>query len=175
MIHWLLMLFAPMFADIRDVCTPTEWREIISSSEGLSLKAYWDATGKVWTIGKGNTIVNGIAVKEGDTITQFQADLFMIQHVNRKVIPTLKRTIPEWDKMNASQHAALISFAYNLGENFYGRKGFESITRDLCSRESWKNVPATLGKYVKSGGRVLPGLVKRREKEGLLFKQGMVY
>lgn len=164
MIHWLLIIFAPMFADIRDVLIPPAWHEIVSSSEGLRTKAYWDATGKVWTIGYGTT-----SAKEGDVISPFQANLSMIQYVNRKVIPTLQRTIPDWDKMNSCQHAALISFAYNVGERFYGRKGFESITRDLRSREGWKNVPTTLGKYVKSGGKILPGLVTRRKKEGILF------
>lgn len=170
MIQWLIMIFAPLFTDIRDVVTPPAWHEIVSSSEGLRTKAYWDPSGKVWTIGMGTTIMpDGMAVKKGDTITPFQANLFMIQYVNRRVIPTLQRTIPDWDKMNASQHAALVSFAYNLGEHFYGRKGFESITRALGSQEGWKDVPTALGKYVKSGGRVLPGLVKRRQKEGNLF------
>lgn len=169
MIQWLLMIFAPLLADVRDIVIPPAWHEIVSMSEGLETKAYWDATGKVWTIGKGSTTIDGKAVKKGDTITPFQANLSMIQYVNRKVIPTLQRTIPEWDKMNASQHAALISFAYNLGENFYGRKGFKSITLALRSRDGWKDVPTALTKYVRSGGKKLPGLVIRRQKEGNLF------
>lgn len=170
MVSWLLMIFAPMFADIRDVLIEPAWYEIISSSEGMKKEAYWDATGKVWTIGMGNTTTpTGEPIKEGDVLTDSQARWYMVYHVNHKVVATLQRTIPNWDKMNASQHAALTSFAYNLGENFYGRKGFESITRDLRTQEGWKDVPTTLGKYVKSGGRVLPGLVTRRQKEGILF------
>lgn len=134
------------------------------------MEAYWDATGRVWTIGKGTTTyADGTPVREGDTLSSELADLYMVKHVNRKIIPTLERTIPTWHEMNTYQRAALISFAYNLGENFYGRRGFESITRDLRTRDGWRNVPATLGKYVKSGGKVLPGLVKRRQNEGILF------
>jgi GH24 family phage-related lysozyme (muramidase) len=67
-----------------------------------------------------------------------------------------------------------MSFSYNVGENFYGKKGFESITKSLSNPDNWKDVPGALTKYNKSQGKVLPGLTTRRKAEGELWstKQG---
>jgi GH24 family phage-related lysozyme (muramidase) len=147
----------------------TAWKLLISKYEGFKTEAYWDKTGKVWTIGKGSTThPDGRPVKQGDRITKQQADQYMEHYVNTKVIPKLKM-IPNWNLMNSNQQSALISFAYNVGPGFYGKSGFESITMALSSSDHWKKVPAALAKYNKSKGKVLPGLIKRRAAEGDLW------
>lgn len=149
----------------------TAWKVLISKYEGFKTEAYWDKTGKVWTIGKGSTThPDGRPVKQGDKISKQQADQYMEHYVNTKVIPKLKM-IPNWNLMNSNQQSALISFAYNVGPGFYGKSGFESITKALSSPNNWKNVPAALAKYVKSKGSTLPGLIKRRKAEGDLWKK----
>jgi len=158
--------------------TPTEqpqkapkpaWYDLVSKSEGMRTKAYWDSTGKVWTIGKGSTThPDGRPVKQGDVISSEQADEYMQDYVNKKLVPKLEK-IPTWKKLNPNQQGALISFGYNMGPNFYGAKGFESISKCLSCEQNLSGVPETLKKYNKSGGKVLSGLIKRREDEGTLW------
>jgi len=148
---------------------PEAWRALISSSEGFRSKAYWDSTGKVWTIGKGSTThPDGRPVTQTDSITAEQADEYMEHYVNKNLIPKLEK-IPTWGKINDNQRGALISFGYNVGPNFYNSRGYETITKALSSEESLNNVPVALKLYNKSGGKVLPGLVKRRQAEGVLW------
>lgn len=145
------------------------WHSLVSGSEGMKTDAYWDATGKVWTIGKGSTThPDGRSVKRGDKITPEQADQYMEHYVNKNLVPKLEK-IPTWGKMNENQRGALISFGYNVGPNFYGSKGFETISKALSSEQELGKVPEALKLYNKSGGKVLRGLVTRREAEGTLW------
>jgi GH24 family phage-related lysozyme (muramidase) len=145
------------------------WHSLISGSEGMRNSAYWDQTGKVWTIGKGSTThPDGRPVRQGDTISTEQADQYMQHYVNKNLVPKLEK-IPTWSKMNDNQRGALISFGYNVGPNFYGSKGFETISKALSSEQTLGSVPGALKLYNKSGGKVLRGLVTRREAEGSLW------
>jgi GH24 family phage-related lysozyme (muramidase) len=152
------------------------WLPLISTYEGFSKTAY-NKDG-VWTIGKGSTThPDGTPVKAGDTITKKNADLYLRHYVYTKVIPTLSRKIPTWYDMNSNQQSSLISFAYNVGENFYGLENFTTITRALRTKENWKDVPSALMLYVKGYDNkqkkkvVLPGLVKRRQEEANLWSK----
>ena len=144
---------------------------LISKFEGMKTEAYWDATGKVWTIGKGSTTYrDGTPVKKGDKVSAEEANNLLQDFVDTKVIPQLSATIPTWNEMNPNQQAALISFAYNVGPNFYGQKGFETLTKAVSSVDSFDQVPRALRLYVKSGGKKLKGLVKRRNAEATLWQ-----
>jgi GH24 family phage-related lysozyme (muramidase) len=92
----------------------------------------------------------------------------MEHYVNKNLVPKLEK-IPTWGKMNDNQRGALISFGYNVGPNFYGSKGFETISKALSSEQELGKVPEALKLYNKSGGKVLRGLVTRREAEGTLW------
>jgi lysozyme len=146
------------------------WHGLISGSEGMRTKAYWDPTGKVWTIGKGSTThPSGAPVKQGDVIKPEQADEYMEHYVSKNLVPTLQKKIPTWDKLNPNQQGALISFGYNVGPNFYGSKNFQTVSKCLSCQENLGGVPDALKLYNKSGGKVLPGLVTRRKAEGELW------
>ena len=146
------------------------WHDLISRSEGMRTKAYWDPTGKVWTIGKGSTThPDGRPVKQGDEITPDQANKYMHHYVENNLVPTLQKKIPTWDKLNANQQGALISFGYNMGPNFYGSKNFQTVSKCLSCQENLGGVPAALKLYNKSGGKVQGGLISRREAEGTLW------
>lgn len=154
----------------QEVIKPVTWNSLISDSEGMRNDAYWDETGKVWTIGKGSTThPNGTPVKKGDKISNQQANEYMDHYVNNNIIPTYNKKIPNWASMNPNQQGALISFGYNFGPNFYGSKGFNTITSKLSSPKSWNEVPDALKLYNKSGGEVQNGLITRRDKEGKLW------
>jgi len=152
------------------------WMAIINASEGMETKAY-NKDGK-WTIGKGSTIhPDGRPVKKGDVIAPEQADLYARHYVYTRVVPQLRISIPTWYEMNSNQQAAIISFAYNVGEYFYNRTGFETITKALKTKNNWGLVPSALPLYnkgmnLKTGKKeVLNGLIKRRQKEAELWLQ----
>ena len=75
--------------------------------------------------------------------------------------------------MNDNQRAALISFAYNAGENFYGNKNYGTIPKALKEKR-WDDVPAAMKLYNKGRNEnkelvVLNGLVRRRDVESKLW------
>ena len=140
---------------------------MITGKEGFESKAY-NKDGH-WTIGYGNTrYSNGKAVQPGDTITREEAQKHYTHHLHNVVTPKLEK-LPHWGKMSPHQQAAIISFSYNAGENFYGKKGFETISGALSHPDNWHQVPAALTKYNKSKGKVQPGLITRRKEEGELW------
>jgi GH24 family phage-related lysozyme (muramidase) len=144
--------------------------KLIKEFEGLRLEAYADPLHgwKVPTIGYGSTH----GVKRGDRITQSQADAMLAAEVER-VADKLANSVPAWKEMSAKQQGALISFAFNLGPNFYAARGFETISKRLREKD-WKAVPAALVLYRNPGTSAEAGLLRRRKAEGALWAEGMV-
>lgn len=144
---------------------------VLQEFEGCKLTAYKCPAG-VWTIGWGSTRgSDGKPVKEGDRITQAAADRLLAKVIETEVLPAL-RTVPHWGEMSVEQQGALISFAWNLGWNFYGADGFETISRRLREKE-WRMVPDALLLYCNPGSAFEEGLRRRREAEGRLWEQGL--
>lgn len=144
--------------------------DLIKESEGCHLHAYPDPkTGKEpITIGWGSTRdFNGEPFKLGRTITQKYADSLLEFDLVHRFMPSLQK-IPHWDEMNQNQQGALLSFAYNLGANFYGSEGFYSITKCLRNKD-WKSVPNALYLYRNPGSNVEKGLARRRIAETNLW------
>jgi len=161
---------------LRKMIKEQVWYQLVSSSEGLRLKAYKDKSGK-WTIGKGSTIhPDGRPVRKGDIIAAEDVDIYMNHHVESLVLPQMVK-IPTWSKMDRNQQAAIISFAYNVGQNFYGLKKFETITKALSDVKNWPTVPHALTLYNKGEDEatkkmvVMAGLITRRKDEGILWKE----
>ena len=147
---------------------PRQAVAIVKHYEGLRLQAYDDGVG-VWTIGYGTIrYPNGQPVRPGDVITQAQAETYL-QNDIKGYTQKLAATVPFWNQMSANMHAALISFAYNLGPAFYGSGGFETISRDLREK-NWSDVPRALTLYSNPGSNVHAGLLARRKAEGLLWQ-----
>jgi hypothetical protein len=74
--------------------------------------------------------------------------------------------------MAEDQRCCLISFAWNLGEDFYGGAGFDTISRRLREKD-WAAVPEALLLYCDPGSSVQAGLLRRRQAEADLWQQGM--
>ena len=144
--------------------------KLIKEFEGLELKAYDDGVG-VATIGYGTTRwPDGREVKLGETCTQAQAESMLEDFITKQILPKVSK-IPHWEDMSEGQRASLISFAYNLGPNFYGAQGFETISKALRGPD-WKAVPKALLLYVNPGSKVETGLRRRRQAEGKVWSQG---
>jgi len=89
--------------------------KVLGSYEGSKLKAYQDTNG-IWTIGEGNTRINGRAVRPGDTITAEQS----IQMKRSAIEEHRQRAINQvglqkWSSLPENTRVALTSLVYNYG------------------------------------------------------------
>jgi len=134
--------------------------------EGVYLKPYLCPAG-IPTIGVGSThYENGIRVTLADPpITRERAEELLMWELKTQCVPRvlkLCKNLPEW---GPGAVAAIVDFTYNLGSGSLQtstlRKKIESNDRDGAKAE--------LMKWVRGGGRVLPGLVKRRTAECTLM------
>ncbi|CAK9889218.1 lysozyme [Pseudomonas fluorescens] len=130
---------------------------LIKSFEGLRLQSYQDAVG-VWTIGYGTTR----GIKAGMSITKDQAERMLANDVQR-FEAEVERLVKV--PLTSNQRDALISFTYNLGA-----ANLESSTLlRLLNRGDYAGAAEQFPRWNKAGGKVLPGLVRRREAERTLF------
>ena len=144
--------------------------KLIKEFEGCSLRSYPDPKtgGAPITIGWGSTRRrDGTGFIMGNTITQMEADDLLCYDIETRFLPALQK-IPYWNEMNENQQGALLSFAYNLGANFYGSSNFNTITKVLKNKE-WNKVPDALYLYRNPGSNVEVGLARRRKAEGQLW------
>ncbi|WP_335952328.1 lysozyme [Acinetobacter pittii] len=135
---------------------------LIKSFEGLRLKAYDDGVG-VWTIGTGTTVYpNGVKVKQGDTCTPEQAKAYF-KHDLAKFEKTVNEsvTVP----LNQNQFDALVSLTYNIGAGALKN----STLLKLLNKGDYKGAADQFLVWNKAGGKVMKGLVRRREAERALF------
>lgn len=126
---------------------------LIKRFEGCRLEAYQDSA-KVWTIGYGHTG----GVYKGQVISQMEADVLLRQDLVKAELAVSKYDNKyHWTQ---NQFDALVSFAFNIGSiNQLTAKGTRSISE----------ISAKIPAYRKAGGKVLSGLVKRRQAEKELF------
>ena len=125
---------------------------LIKSFEGCKLKSYQDSVG-VWTIGWGHTG----NVKEGQTITQAQADEYL-----KKDLAKFEKAVEKIDSigLNENEFSALVSFAYNCGTGNLNK---------LCLGRTKVEIASKMLLYNKAGKKVLAGLTRRRKAENRLF------
>ena len=132
--------------------------ELIARFEGCRLEAYKCPAG-VWTIGYGHTA----GVKEGDTLPSQDAAKALLKEDVKKygnyVNDYVRRGIISFT-LNQQQFDALTSFCYNCGNG--------NLQRLVSGRDA-ATVAEKMLLYNKGGGKVLPGLVRRREEERNLF------
>tara|TARA_R110002126_G_scaffold263033_1_gene406040 strand:- start:762 stop:1205 length:444 start_codon:yes stop_codon:yes gene_type:complete len=131
---------------------------LIKKFEGCELKAYKCAAG-VLTIGYGSTK----GVKEGDTLTQEEADNLLLHEMD-EYEGYIKDNVTV--DLNQSQFDALVSWVFNLGPSNLSSSTL--LTR--INNKDWDDVPNQIKRWNKAGGRVLDGLIRRREAEALLFE-----
>jgi GH24 family phage-related lysozyme (muramidase) len=147
---------------------------LIKEFEGFRDKAYPDPAsgGDPWTIGYGFTRINGKPVVPGQSLPQAEADQLLSAMVG-ECAHTLSGRIPYWKDMADKQQSCLISFAWNLGKGFYGDEtNFHTISTCLRNKD-WAKVPDALLLYCMPGTAVHQGLLRRRNAEADLWRQGM--
>lgn len=138
--------------------TSEEGISLIKKFEGCELEAY-QCSANVWTIGYGHTR----GVNEGDSCTQQEADNMLVDdlqefegYVNEIVNVELTQ----------NQFDALVAWTYNLGPTNLK----DSTLLKRLNENDFADVPHQIRRWNKAGGKVLDGLVRRREAEALLFQ-----
>jgi GH24 family phage-related lysozyme (muramidase) len=140
-------------------------RAIVREFEGCHLKAYL-CPANVWTVGWGSTTIAGKVVREGQSITQAQADAQLDADLQR-FYDALARAIPAVAGWPPNRAAALVSWTYNVG---VGAMQESTLRRRLLAGEDPAQVVAAeLPRWNKADGKELPGLTRRRAAEVALF------
>lgn len=147
--------------------------DLIKKYEGCSLTAYKCPAG-IWTIGYGNTTyLNGEKVKEGDIITQEEADKLFKDTIDNfeyqvKMIigDRLKTILPE------GAISALVSLAYNIGITAFGKSTLLKVIKQ--NKNNLRDIEFQWLRWNKAGGVILNGLSKRREEEFAIYKRAVI-
>lgn len=136
---------------------------LVERWEGCYLKPYL-CPANVPTIGIGSTrYENGLRVSLGDApITRDRALALMRWELEEICEPAVRQLCP-----NQPDHviAALMDFSFNCGVG--ALRG--STLRKRINASDFDGATTELAKWTRGGGRVLPGLVKRRAAEALLI------
>ena len=110
-----------------------------------------------WTVGFGH-----LCKPDHQPITEAEAEVYLAQDLMTALTATL-RYCPVLATESESRLAAVVDFTFNLGA---GRLQTSTLRRRINQRD-WANAGQELRRWVYGGGKVLPGLVKRREAEAL--------
>ena len=129
---------------------------LIKSFEGCRLHAYkCTSNERYYTIGYGHY---GSDVSKNMVISQEQAEKLLVQDCE-KFVNHVNAYMDKYN-FNQNQFDALVSFAYNIGNiNQLTKNGSRTI----------EQISMKIPEYCKSGGKVLNGLVVRRNRERMLF------
>lgn len=137
--------------------------KFIERLEGVVLRAYRDPVG-VWTIGPGLTAASGVVTPgPGMVITEAEAARLLAEALRSRYEPAVTRAMP-----GATPHAfdGGVSFHFNTG----------AITRaswvPAWASGNFAAMKTRLLRWNRGGGKVLPGLTRRREAEARLIQYG---
>ncbi|MBI4968157.1 MAG: lysozyme [Rhodospirillales bacterium] len=136
---------------------------LIKRFEGFSATPYLCPAGW-WTIGWGT--IHGLfgqpVTAATPPVTEEEAETLL-----RRDVAVAERAVLRLIAVPLSdvRFDALASFAFNLGGGALER----STLRRKVNREEHADVPDEFRKWVWGGGRKLPGLIRRREAEAVLY------
>ena len=148
--------------------------EFIKRHEGLKYSVYKDPVG-LPTVGYGHLVtaqeqasnsvlIAGVNVPLSRPLTQTEVDTLLRQDLDTKAELYVRKFVKV--PITQSQFDALTSFTFNLGG---GRLQKSDILEQL-NKGNYSEVPNLLLQYVYAKGRVLRGLVTRREAEASWFR-----
>lgn len=141
---------------------------LLEQWEGFETKVYKDSAG-LPTIGvghlltkseltSGKIVIKGVTVKYADGLTNQQVTDLLAQDVAPVgQVVTKAVTVP----LTQNQFDALVSFAFNVGNAAFTG----STLLKVLNQKEYKEVPTQLLRWTRSGGKIVQGLVNRRENE----------
>lgn len=130
---------------------------LIQPWEGRHLRAYLDTLARppVWTICDGDTQ----NVREGMVETPAGCNARLGRRLTKEFYPALVRCVPRFERRPISWQAMMISLGWNIGTY----RACESTAADLGIAGRYLDSCNAATAFNRAGGRVLIGLVKRRE------------
>ena len=139
---------------------------LIHHFEDCKLSAYIDAVG-IPTIGWGSTYyLSGEKVRIGDRITQQEADDLFARVMERDFAGPIRNALAN-TPTTVDQFGAMCALAYNIGlQGFLG----STVLRRHRASASGHEVSEAFRMWNKGGGKVLAGLVRRRNAEAALYR-----
>jgi len=135
-----------------------EGLSLIKKFEGCELNAYKCAAG-VPTIGYGST--HGIEM--GMSISKARAEELLLEDI-AKFEEHVKNNVKV--PLNQNQFDSMVSWTFNLG----GGNLKSSTLLKVLNGSDYTDVPNQIKRWNKANGKVLEGLIRRREAEALLFE-----
>lgn len=130
--------------------------------EGLLLKPYSCPAG-IPTIGVGATFYQDgrkVTLQDPPISKDMAMDLLKF-HLEKVFLPGVFRQCPALANEKSGRIAAILDFAFNAG---IGRLQTSTLKRKINAQE-WEQAQEQLMLWTKGGGKVLPGLLKRRQAE----------
>lgn len=133
--------------------------------EGFRPKPYLCPAG-VPTIGYGTTrYMDGRPVSLTDApVTEKEAETLLEAQIRRDYLPGTLRACPVLATDERALNA-IVDFCYNLG---VGRLQTSTLRRRINALD-WQGARTEIRRWVRGGGKILPGLVRRREAEAALL------
>jgi len=139
--------------------------ELCRRFEGFRAKPYLCPAG-IPTIGYGSTYyADGKKVTLNDSsISQEAANALLMSELQHTYLPGVLKNCPilATDERKCN---AVVDFCYNLG---VGRLQTSTLKRKINAQD-WDGAKEQLMLWTKGGGKVLPGLLKRRQSECALM------
>ena len=137
--------------------TSAEGKALIKKFEGCELESYLCPAG-VWTVGYGTTknVVEGMSITQDMAEEMLDKDLLEFEEYVDKLVE-----VP----LDQSQYDALVAWTYNLGPTNLKT----STLRKVLNKGAYDDVAEQIKRWNKANGKVLKGLVRRRNAEAELF------
>ena len=136
---------------------------LIKKYEGIRLNSYLCPSGLA-TIGYGATFYeNGSRVQLGEKITIDRADSLLLMQI-KLFENEVRRTVKS--ALNENQLGALVSFCFNIGGGAFSKS---TLAKKANTNPNDPTIRDEFMRWTRGGGKVLPGLVKRRDAEATLY------
>lgn len=137
--------------------------KMLRHHEGVRFKPYQDAIG-LWTVGVGHLIGDGKTLPDGwnKTFTSGEVDEILRRDLAR-FEAGVERLCPVG--LTQSRFDALVSISFNFGLGTLQR----SSIRMKHNREDFEGAADAFLLYTKAGGKILKGLVTRRNDERAVY------
>lgn len=143
--------------------TSAQGLAIIKKHEGLRLSSYLCPAG-VPTIGYGNTrYPDGRKVILGEKLSSEKEATQLLLASLQSFEAAVNRHLPN---LNQCQFDALVSFTYNVGTGAFIKS---TLLKKAKVNPADPSIVDEFQKWVRGGGKVLPGLVTRRREEANLY------
>lgn len=150
---------------------------LLQEIEELRLKPYDDQTGHnitEWiegaTIGYGKLIQKSEWMKYKDGIKKSEADI-LFKNILQPFEETVNRSVTV--SISQNQYDALVILAYNIGETGFKNSSVVKIINNPNAQTPYKDLELAWKAWNKSQGKVMRGLIRRRNSEWDIYTNGV--